>query len=152
MALNPKVPGHKKQHSWLALLLGTVAAIVVLVALVAGSVFTFFYVKYGHVVDARLKQPIFATTAKVYAAPREVRPGQKLTVKLIANELRSAGYTADGTAQTSQLGTYSKGGQVITVRPGPQSYHSQDGATIRVSDGVVMPSPTITASRCPVMN
>ena len=31
--------------------------------------------------DERLKQPIFANTAKIYAAPREVRPGQKLTVR-----------------------------------------------------------------------
>jgi penicillin-binding protein 1B len=61
-----------------------------------------------------------------------VRPGQKFTVRLIANELREAGYSADGASQTSQLGTYSKGGRSITVRPGPESYHSQDSATIRV--------------------
>ena len=30
------------------------------------------------IVDERLKQPLFAETAKIYAAPREVRPGQKL--------------------------------------------------------------------------
>ena len=34
------------------------------------------------IVDERLKQPLFANTAKIYAAPREVRPGQKLTVQL----------------------------------------------------------------------
>ena len=45
--------------------------------------------------------------------------------------------TADGASQPSQLGTYSEGVQTITVRPGPQSYHAQDGATIHVSDGVV---------------
>ena len=70
-------------------------------------VFTFFYIKYQGIVDERLKQPIFANTAKIYAAPREVRPGQKLTVHLIANELREAGYTGDGAAQPSPLGTYS---------------------------------------------
>ena len=39
-------------------------------------VFGFYYIKYQHIVDERLKQPIFATTAKIYAAPREVRPGR----------------------------------------------------------------------------
>ncbi len=87
--------------------------------------------------DERLKQPMFANTAKIYAAPREVRPGQKLSVHLIANELREAGYTADGAAQASPLGTYSEGGQQITVQPGPQSYHAPDSATIHVSGGVV---------------
>jgi penicillin-binding protein 1B len=106
--------------------------------LVVCAVFGYFYVSYRHVVDERLKQPIFANTAKIFAAPREVRPGQKFTVRLIANELREAGYSADGASQTSQLGTYSMGGRSITVRPGPESYHSQDSATIRVDSGFVV--------------
>ena len=40
-------------------------------------------------------------------------------------------------AQTSPLGTYKQGAQTITVRPGPQSYHAQDSAIIRISAGVV---------------
>ena len=107
------------------------------VALVGICVFTFFYIKYTGVVNERLKQPIFANTAQIYAAPREVRPGQKLSVHLIANELREAGYTADGAAQPSPLGTYSEGVQQITVHPGPQSFHAPDSATIHVSGGVV---------------
>jgi penicillin-binding protein 1B len=88
-------------------------------------------------VDDRLKQPIFASTAKIFAAPREVRPGQKLSIRLLANELREAGYSVDGAAQTSEMGTYKEGVQAITVRPGAQSYHAQDGAVIHVGAGVV---------------
>jgi penicillin-binding protein 1B len=109
-------------------------AVVVLVGL---SIFTYVYVKYQHIVDERLKQPIFANTAKIFAAPREVRPGQKLTVHLIANELHQAGYSAEGASQPSQLGTYTEGAGSIAVRPGPESYHAQDGATIHISSGVV---------------
>jgi penicillin-binding protein 1B len=101
------------------------------------GVFSYFYITYGRILDERLKSPVFANTAKIYAAPREVRPGQKLTVKLIADELRQAGYSADGASDLSPLGTYKEGVQTITVRPGPQSYHSQDSATIRVSGGLV---------------
>jgi penicillin-binding protein 1B len=117
----------------LLIALSTMAA----VALVSIAVFGFFYFKYRSVVDERLKQPIFANTAKIYAAPREVRPGQKLTISLIANELREAGYSADGAAQIAPLGSFSEGAQAITVRPGPQSYHAPDSATIHVSGGVV---------------
>jgi penicillin-binding protein 1B len=108
-----------------------------LVILTGFSVFGYFYFKYQGVVDERLKQPIFANTAKIFAAPREVRPAQKLTVALIANELREAGYTSDSASQPSPLGTYSQEPHSITVHPGPQSYHAQDGATIRVESGVV---------------
>jgi penicillin-binding protein 1B len=107
------------------------------VVLVGICLFTFFYIKYTSIVDERLKQPIFANTAQIFAAPREVRPGQKFTVQLIAKELREAGYSGDGAAQPSLLGTFSQGAQQITVRPGPQSYHAPDSATIHVSDGVV---------------
>ena len=70
--------------------------------------------------------------------PRRAKcvPGQKLSVRLIANELREAGYTYDGASQASPMGTFSDG-----CRPSrcsrPQSYHAPDSATIRVSGGQV---------------
>jgi penicillin-binding protein 1B len=106
-------------------------------ALVFLLVFGFLYFKYRRVVDDRLQQPLFASTAKIYAAPREVRPGQKLSIGLIANELREAGYSVDGAGQASPLGTYSEGALTITVHPGPESYHTEDSATIRIIGGVV---------------
>src|SRR6202167_886070 len=128
-------PQGKHPKATLALLAALMAfGLVILTGL---SVFGYFYFKYQGVVDERLKQPIFANTAKIFAAPREVRPAQKLTVALIANELREAGYTGDGASQPSPLGTYSQEPHSITIHPGPQSYHAQDGATIRVASGVV---------------
>src|SRR5580704_14753507 len=138
MALKIRFAWPQGAKGWLTLLLLATGVIVVAVVLTGVSVASYFYFKYGHIVDERLKQPIFANTAKVYAAPREVRPGQKLTVRLIANELREAGYTDEGTtAHRSQLGTYAESVGSITVHPGPESYHAQDGATIRVGSGTV---------------
>jgi penicillin-binding protein 1B len=105
--------------------------------LVFFAVSGYYYFKYQGIVDARLKEPLFANTAKIFAAPREVRPGQKFAVRLIAEELRHAGYTADGASQASQLGSFSENAQTITVRPGPESFHAQDPATIHISGGVV---------------
>jgi penicillin-binding protein 1B len=135
--LKIRIPRPAGRRDWASLLLRGGLLAFAAFAFVFLLVFGYYYVKYQHVVDDRLKQPIFASTAKIFAAPREVRPGQKLTVQLIANELRAAGYSADGAAQTSPLGTYVQGAQSITVRPGPQSYHAQDGAVIHVSAGVV---------------
>jgi penicillin-binding protein 1B len=132
-----------RQAAW-SFLLQIALGIIALGAIIGTSVIGYLYFKYGTIVDQRLKQPIFANTAKVYAAPREVRPGQKLSVKLIADELHQAGYSGDGAAQASQMGTYSEGVQQIVVKPGPQSYHAPDSATIHVSNGVV---ESITDSR-----
>jgi penicillin-binding protein 1B len=125
------------RHSALKLALLAMTAIFALCALVGASIFTYYYFAYKGIVDRRLSQPIFADTAKIYAAPREVRPGQKLSLALISNELRQAGYTTDSAAKTSPLGTYSIDGQSITVRPGPQSYHAPDPATIHINRGEV---------------
>ncbi len=137
MALKIRIPKRAGTHPWASLLLRVGLAGFAAAMLLFFVVLGYFYVKYQHVVDDRLKQPIFADTAQIYAAPREVRPGQKLSVRLIANELREAGYSPEGAAQASPLGSYAEGAQTIAVHPGPQSYHAQDGALIRVGAGVV---------------
>jgi penicillin-binding protein 1B len=137
MALKIRFARSKGRRSWISLLLRIALLAIAVVFLSGFAVFGYYYVKYQHIVDERLEKPIFASTAKIYATPREVRPGQKLSVTLLANELRNAGYTTDGASQASPLGTYSQNSQSIGVHPGPQSYHAQDGATISIAGGVV---------------
>ncbi len=137
MALRVRLPQNGKKPGlggWL-LRIGLGAAL--LVALLVFAVGGYFYFSYKPLVDARLQQPLFATTAKIFAAPREVRPGQKVTRNAIVTELRAAGYTAEGASPSSPLGSYSESSDSVTVRPGPQSYHSQDAATIRFNSGIV---------------
>ena len=131
MALKVKIERPTTRRGWGTLIIRVFLASAALVVLVVFIVGSYYYYRYQGIVDARLKQPLFAPTAKIYAAPREVRPGQKLSRTELANELRSAGYTVDGAAQPSPLGTYTEGAGYLSVHPGPQSYHAQDGATIQ---------------------
>jgi penicillin-binding protein 1B len=137
MALKIKIAKPTTRRGWGSLILLTALGCVALVAVVSLAVFGYYYFRYQSIVDARLKQPLFETTAKIYAAPRELRPGQKLNRTAIINELRGAGYTAEGSANASPLGTYSESGETVSVHPGPQSFHAEDGATIRFASGVV---------------
>jgi penicillin-binding protein 1B len=111
-----------------------IAVVALLGVLVIGaSVFGYFYYHYQHVVDDRIASgPIFASVSQIYAAPREVRDGQKLSANAIAADLRQAGYNGN-----SQLGTYQLNGDNIFIKPGPESYHNTDGATINTSGDVV---------------
>jgi penicillin-binding protein 1B len=94
------------------------------------GVFAFYYFKYQSVVEERLAAgPLFASVAQIYAAPKEVRVGQHLTATTIAADLRAAGYNSN-----PQMGTFELRGDSILVKPGPQSYHNADGATI-TTDG-----------------
>jgi len=100
-------------------------------------IFGFYYHKYRHIVDDRLAKPLFENTAKVYAAPQELRPGQKFTADAIAQQLRNAGYSISGHGITAPIGSFSEGADSITIHPGPQSYHAPDGATITFNRGVI---------------
>ncbi|HEY1767304.1 MAG TPA: transglycosylase domain-containing protein [Terracidiphilus sp.] len=137
MALKIRIARPTREHPVATTALLAAGAACILCAILGFSVFGYSYFKYRGIVEQRLSQPIFADTAKIYAAPREVRPGQKLAVRMIAAQLREAGYTTDGAVQPSPLGTYSESGREITVRPGPQSYHAPDSATIHVDRGEV---------------
>jgi penicillin-binding protein 1B len=116
--------------------LAIVAIVFTFVLLILGITFSYYSAKYKQVVDERLKGPVFTQTPRIYAAAREVRTGQKLTADDIAMQLRTAGYTS-GSRRQSPMGTYEMRDESIAVHPGPESYHTQEGATIRFSDGRV---------------
>jgi penicillin-binding protein 1B len=104
---------------------------------VCESVFGYYYYQYRHVVDERLQKGFFEQTAKIYAAPKELRIGQKLTPQAVALQLRNAGYSSDGDHDRSRMGTYALNDSSISIQPGPQSYHSEQGATVTFDDGLV---------------
>ncbi len=106
------------------------------VSLVVIGFFSYWYVKYDRIIEERFRGPVFASSAKIYAAPQVVRVGEKQTVSEIAAELHRAGYAEK--EGESPLGSYRLlHGGGIEVLPGPQSYHSPEAATITVSDGQV---------------
>jgi penicillin-binding protein 1B len=112
-------------------------AVVAVCCLLFTSIFGFYYVKYRRIVDERLEKPLFANTAKIYAAPTELRPGQKYNARYIAQQLRDAGYSVDGEGKASPMGSYSQGEESITIHPGPQSFHAPDSATVTFDEGAI---------------
>ncbi|HEX4154710.1 MAG TPA: transglycosylase domain-containing protein [Acidobacteriaceae bacterium] len=128
----------QQQHSLLFKLLRIALLLVLIVAIIGGSVFAYFYHEYEGLVSARLAHgPLLASVAQIYAAPEEVRPDQQLTAENIAASLRRAGYNSN-----PQMGTYRLEGETVQVKPGPESYLAADGATIVSSNGQIQ---TITA-------
>jgi penicillin-binding protein 1B len=104
---------------------------------VFACIFGFYYAKYKHIVDERLEKPLFANTAKIYAAPPELRPGQKYTPHYVVQELRNAGYSTDSDSKAAPIGSFSEGAESVTIRPGPQSYHAPENATITFDNGTI---------------
>ena len=90
MAIKIRIPRTKWRGgpSWLDTLShpavrAGVAAFIILSMVVFG-VFAFYYVKYQKIVDARMRGPIFTTSAQIYARPQVLEVGEKISPEAIA--------------------------------------------------------------------
>jgi penicillin-binding protein 1B len=97
------------------------------------GVFTYYYVKFDRIVERRLRNPLLAHAAVIYARPKSIQVGDQITPQEIAEQLRRAGYSDAAKGNDSDMGTYWLLSSGIEIKPGPDSYHNQDGAVIRVS-------------------
>jgi len=110
------------------------AAFVVLAVIVTAT-FSFFYIKYDRIIEQRFRGQVFSSSATIYAIPRAARVGEKAEPREIAAQLHRAGYAEDG---SSPLGSFRLLNSGIEIKPGPQSYHSPEPATIRVANGQIV--------------
>ena len=104
-------------------------------ALLVVGTFSYFYVKYDRVIVKRFSSPVFSNSARIYATPKVVRPGQAFPARSIAAELKHAGYSEK--SEQSPMGSYHLLTNGIEITPGPESYHSPDPARIVMKDGKV---------------
>ena len=111
--------------------------IVACVAIVFGAVFTYYYVKYMHIVDERIRRPIFDNPARIYATGDVVEEGDERTPASITAELRGSGYTPGSGTIASGVGNYVLQGGALRIYPGPGSYYPGRNAVIRISNGKV---------------
>ncbi len=113
------------------------AALVVflILATAGGAFFTYYYVKFGRMIDQTLRGAVFSDSARIYAIAHPVLVGEKIDPREIAVQLRRAGYTDQ--EGKSPMGSFrlSEGG--IEIKPGPDSYHSPESAMIRFRGGKI---------------
>jgi penicillin-binding protein 1B len=99
VAIKLKIPQNKKRRSKSGGFLGRdpiirIALIIFAVLAIAiTSVFSYYYVKYDRIIQHRFEGKIFSNSAKIYAIPKAIRVGQKVSATEVAAELRQAGYT-----------------------------------------------------------
>lgn len=140
MAIKLKIPKRKKSATGSqggvsrdpVIRIALVAFIVLAIGISAW--FSYFYVKYDRIIEQRFRGPVFSTSAKIYALPRAVKVGERIDAREIATQLQRAGYAENS---NSPMGSYRLVSGGIEIKPGPQSYHSPEPATIRIAQGEV---------------
>jgi penicillin-binding protein 1B len=110
----PRAPRLKR-----ALRVAGIAAAVI--TLCTASAFAYLYWHYSTIVDERLAAGYLTSRAGIYAAPRVVRTGQKLSPERLAAVLRRAGYVDAGEAGRVWSGRFKVEPDAVRIEPSPTS-------------------------------
>jgi penicillin-binding protein 1B len=104
----------------------TLLGIVFLVFFICTSVFAWYYVTYGRMIDARLSGHILQNTTQIFSAPEQISTGQAETPEELTQYLQRVGYRPQ--SDDASLGQYTVQGNTVEVRPSKLSYFAVGNA------------------------
>jgi penicillin-binding protein 1B len=107
---------HPAQLRTLAFLLRLFFALLIVSVIAASVAFAYFYSHYSKIVDQRLASGYLTSRAGIYAAPRVLRAGQKLSPERLSEILRRAGYV-DGEASRVWSGRFHADAGAVEILP-----------------------------------
>ena len=101
-------------------------ACVALCFLLAAGIFTFYYIKFSRMIDARLSGHVLQNTTQIFSAPGHVSDGQAWGVEDLVMYLQRSGYRPE--ADENSLGEYTVSGNTVDIRPSKLSYFGGSNA------------------------
>jgi penicillin-binding protein 1B len=110
-------PGYKRNYVRRRLLLRLTIASLALVLFSISVFFIHSYRSYAKMVDARLAHGYLNSRSGIYAAPRTLRAGQKLSPDGLAAALRRAGYIESDDSSEVWNGSFSVREGAVELRP-----------------------------------
>jgi penicillin-binding protein 1B len=127
-----------RQRAAEAALMGGVA-----LASLAMLAFVFFYYKYAFLVQRHIAGAGWERQTRIYAAPRELRVGETVSVTEVAAALERAGYRNEPPAAAKKgkeespegAGWFVRKANLLEIRPGRQSYFATEPAALQFSSG-----------------
>jgi penicillin-binding protein 1B len=101
---------------FISISLRILGALVVVSVVATTATFAYLYSHYSKIVDERLASGYLTSRAGIYAAPRVLRAGQKLTPERLAEILRRAGYV-EGEASRVWSGRFREEDGAVEILP-----------------------------------
>ncbi len=94
---------------------------VTLVAVLAVSVFVYYWFVFSARIDNLLKGEVFTRSAGIYAAPKQIRAGQNVSEDDLVAYLKRAGYVERNQQADVARGRYAMTGETVDIDPGADS-------------------------------
>jgi penicillin-binding protein 1B len=107
------------------------AVVTIVLTLSLAAVVAYLYTHYSGVVDERLASGYLTSRAGIYAAPRVLRPRQKVSRERLVEMLRRAGYV-DSEASRVWSGRFKAEGNSIEIRPRDTGVSAQPFGVVQI--------------------
>ena len=104
----------------------TILGIVFAIFLVAGGIFTYYYVKYSRMIDARLSGNILQNTTQIFSAPEHLSVDQAWGPEDLTTYLTRVGYRPE--QDENARGQFTIQGSTVDIRPSKLSYFGEKNA------------------------
>src|SRR4029079_4571708 len=89
-------PRFRRKSLWRRIVTPRRIAVLGVIAAIGLGVFTYFYIEYSHILDAKLRGDVFVRTSGIYAQPRTIKVGQTVSVAELSSYFDSIGYRTPG--------------------------------------------------------
>ena len=104
----------------------TILGIVFAIFLVVGGIFTYYYVKYSRMIDARLSGHVLQNTTQIFSAPGHISVGQAWGPEDLATYLTRVGYRPE--QDDKAIGQFTLRDNAVDIRPSRFSYFGGNNA------------------------
>src|SRR5688500_13753103 len=116
-------------------ILRSLLGMLAIVAVLAADSVVRSYKYHSRVVDARLAFGYSHSHAGLYAAPRHISPGTKISKENLIASLQRAGYVkVQGSNAWS--GGYHENGSTIEITPAPAKMNAHANVLVKIDDGI----------------
>ncbi len=104
----------------------TILGVVFAIFLAVGGVFTYYYMKYSRMIDARLSGNVLQNTTQIFSAPEHISPGQAWGPDDLTGYLTRVGYRP--LQDENALGQFTVRENTVDIRPSKLSYFGGNNA------------------------
>jgi penicillin-binding protein 1B len=104
----------------------TILGVVFAIFLTSGGIFTYYYIKYSRMIDARLSGKVLQNTTQIFSAPQYISAGQVWSAEDLTTYLTRIGYRPE--ADDNSMGQYTVQGNTVDIRPSKLSYFGGSNA------------------------
>jgi len=104
----------------------TILGVIFALFVAAGGIFTYYYMKYSRMIDARLSGKVLQNTTQIFSAPEHISVDQAWGPEELTAYLTRVGYRSQDDANA--LGQFTVQGNTLDIRPSKLSYFAGKNA------------------------